>query len=320
MQIEAVKDKTVVVAPLDWGMGHVTRCVPLIRQFLEQKCRVIFAGTAFQSSFIQKDFPGLICENIEGYNVSLDPSKSTYFQMLQQGLKLRKVIRREQAVAREIQKKYQAEVILSDNRYGFRSDKACNIFLTHQLSPPVPFMRAQLTNRLKKYVDQFDCCWIPDSIEHPIVSELNDVKLKIPITKIGWLCRFRKMNSPNYKYEVLFISSGPLPQRHEFERQILYQLNDANAAFVCPDDEVIKTAHINPSTEDLNQLINDSKWVVSRSGYTTVMEMISLQKKAYLMPTPGQYEQEWLAQHIKSEFIFNGKIEQLKEIFSSKTN
>lgn len=312
MQTQDVHDKTVVVAPLDWGMGHVTRCVPLIRQFLKQNCQVIFAGTTSQISFIKKDFPAIICEVIEGYNVSLDASKSTYFQMLQQGVHLNRIIHKEQEVAQQIQRKYEADVVLSDNRYGFRSDKAYNIILTHQLSPPVPHFRKQLTKQLAKYINQFDCCWIPDSIDQPIVSDLNEVELKIPKVSIGWLSRFVLEQQP-LRYDFLFVSSGPLPERHKFERQMYDLLRYRNSVFVTPDNEVIKSAVVNPSTAELNSLINKSKWVVSRNGYTTIMEMICLRKQAWLIPTPKQYEQEWLGQHLELDFIFNGKIEQFKD-------
>lgn len=309
MRPEEIHHEKVLIAPLDWGMGHTTRCVSLIRQFIEQDCEVIFAGNSSQRAFIQKDFPTIIFEHIEGYNVTLDSKKSTYTQMLQQGLKLKAAIRTEAKRAKELVAQHHPTIIVSDNRYGFRSNQVTSILMTHQLSPPVPNFRKTLTRLLKGYINSFDCCWVPDDPGQPLVHELNNVELTIPKVLIGFLSRFNQ-EIIEKRFDFLVISSGPLPERHYFEQKMHQLLDSRSVKFVCSDDAVIQDACINPSTLELQKLINEAQLVVSKCGYTTVMEMIAIQQICWLIPTPNQYEQEWLSEHLSSPFILTGDFQQ----------
>lgn len=299
-----ILNKKVLVAPLDWGMGHVTRCIPLIQQFISQNCIVTFAGTEAQIGLINKDFPELETEQIAGYGVQLDSTKSTYRQVFSQFLKLKKIAKAETEIAQRLATKHSIDVIISDNRYGFRSNECINVFITHQLSPQVPFFADRVSTGIRKYVNGFDFCWIPDCESHPLCGKMVKGELKIPKLFIGWLSRFKKMDV-EILYDYLIIISGPEPERSNFQNKINQVFSATNFAFLIISTETknIKNGITNPSTQELEQLINQSKTVISRAGYTSIMELESLEKSSLLVPTKGQYEQLYLAENHQSNHI-----------------
>ncbi|MFT4602712.1 MAG: hypothetical protein ACI857_002899, partial [Arenicella sp.] len=268
MRPDQIKNKKVIIAPLDWGMGHVTRSLALISELLVNQNEIIFAGTEEQIDIAKQDFPKLIFELIAGYDISLDSKKSTYWQMLSQSAKMAKSIKREAEVANELSDKYEADIIISDNRYGFKSAKCANIFLTHQLSPPVPKFQALVSNKIVKWVNEFDLCWIPDSDSEPLCQELHDTKLKIPKVLIGTLSRL-KFESREKKNEILFISSGPEPERSRFENLMIGQLDKVGMAFkVVGQNQRNELFYcINPSASELQNLINESNLIICKAGY-----------------------------------------------------
>ena len=292
-----ISHQTVIIAPLDWGLGHATRCIPIISQLVEQGNSVIFAGTESQNHLIKKDFPDVVLEEIKGYNVQLDSNRSTYWQVLKQLRLTKKLVKSEKQIAASLVAKHDADLIISDNRYGFFCGETINIFLTHQLNPQVPLFRKRVSKMIGAYISRFDRCWIPDNETNSICGELLNAELSIPTHYIGPLSRFKaKLTTIEYKY--LAIVSGPEPERSRFLQVMKDALSNSEESYkiVSPIGEGVV---LNPSTQELEDLINSSEMVISRAGYTTIMELVSLKKKALLIPTPGQYEQEYLAKTVK---------------------
>lgn len=313
-----IKGKTILISVLDWGMGHLTRCVPLIQTFLDQDNRVVFAGNPFQVEWMRIEFPSISTELIKGFAVRFDGTKSTYLQMLAQSQKLISVYKEEMKEAQLLVDKYSVDVLISDNRYGFRSENAFSIILTHQLSPPIPKLRKLISKKLISFVNKFDTCWIPDKMSSPICEELHSAELEIPKEYIGWLSRF-KQSEMEVINDFLFVASGPEPQLSRFTRSISKLLNQTNLSYniVVPDSLGIPNQVVNPSTMMLNELVLNSKVVISRAGYTTLMEMLALSKKCILVPTPGQYEQEFLAKTVNFEGVAFMSESQLNDYFTS---
>lgn len=301
---EQISDKIILIAPLDWGLGHTTRCISLIKKLLKANNQIVFAGNQDQIEIIKNDFPNLNFEFLEGYNVKLDATKSTYLQLLKQLKPMNKSIKAEREIANELAKKHNADIILSDNRYGFRADSTLNVFLTHQLSPPVPYFKKTVKKKIAAWVNQFDFCWIIDDIKQPLCVELNQNHLLIPIHYIGWLSRF-EVKKVNEKYDFLVIASGAQPERNRFKNEITSILKKGEFAFAVVDNingnSLLNNSFVNPSTDQLGDLINSSKTVITRCGYTSIMELMYLNKNAILIPTKGQYEQEYLANHLTTE-------------------
>lgn len=291
-----LKNKRILLSPLDWGFGHTTRCVSLIRQFLEQGNEVVFAGNSEQKSFIGQEFEGIELVHVEGYNIAFDDQKKPYTQLFRQRKKLTNGIKNEKAWLYANFEKIKPDVIISDNRYGFCHPDATNIFITHQLNLQVPFLRSTANNWIKKRIEQFDACWIPDDQYRTLSGNLSRGKISIEKHFIGVLSRFKKLNLPCVR-DYLVVLTGPEPQRSNFAELIIKKLMDADKTYMIVGDHTAAML-TNPSSSELNELICESNTVIARAGYTSIMELASLKQDAILVPTPGQFEQEYLANHI----------------------
>lgn len=286
-------------------MGHTTRCISLMRQLQNQGNTLIFAGNQAQREFIAREFSNLKTIHLDGYNVSLDPAKSTYLQMLWQLAKIKKAIEAENQAVQKLVLDEKIDLVLSDNRYGLFSSSTKNILITHQLNLKLPVMGSFVNRKIKHWVEKFDCVWVPDNAVKPVCGELLNARVNVPVVFIGHLCRFKKQAAP-VNYDLLAIVSGPEPARTDFANKLKAYLGrqDKRVALVGASGNNSAIAFFeNPSSAELEKLINESDVIISRAGYTTIMELLTLEKKAILIPTPGQFEQEYLATVIKSTRI-----------------
>ncbi len=321
--IENIQSRKILISPLDWGIGHTTRCIPLIHQLLEQNNQIFFAGNDFQNQLISKEFPLIETFDLEGYNIKLSSKKSTYTQVLNQVFTFKKVIKQEKKWLLDFVKKKSIDLILSDNRYGFYHTEIESIFITHQLNLQIPKFQKIVNGKLLKYIHHFNSIWIPDDEKINLSGNLSvQKKLKISAIKIGLLSRFKAIDLEK-KYHYLFIVSGPAPENATFLSEIIEKINSFNekVAIISP---VKLNHHLNnhidfyllPETKEMEKIINQSIVVVAKSGYTSLMELVKLKKRSVLIPTKGQFEQEYLAKHFKSdEIIF---INSLEEFYPKK--
>lgn len=308
------QNQTILFAALDWGYGHLTRSIPIIR-FLLTNNRIIFCGTQNQIHFILNEFPQIETELIQGYDIQLSSAQSTYVQIVKQSRKFIHAIKKEHYQLRDLCQKYAVDLIISDNRYGFRHPSIHSIIMTHQVQLKVPTFKKSVNRLVLKYINRFSECWIPDDIHINLSGELSRTHLlKIPHHFIGILSRFHSDKTKQINYKYTAIISGPYPENELFLWQIK-ELFEAyphlQLAIVSPIDLKMDESHIhlfyNPSSSELNDILNESDTVISRSGYTTIMELFSLNKKGILIPTKGQYEQEYLAKHLQSKHAFKFK-------------
>jgi uncharacterized protein (TIGR00661 family) len=318
-KINNLKPK-ILVAPLDWGLGHATRCIPIINELLQLECEVIIAANGATSSLLRNEFPALIFLPVAGYRIQY--SKYKFFLPWNMTIQLPKIIftiYREHQWLKAIIKKYKIDAVISDNRFGMHNKKLCSIYITHQLLIKTSNRLSQnLLKRLHSFfITKYNTCWVPDFGKNELAGELSH-PINIPknVKYIGALSRFEKYNvTAEKKYKLLIILSGPEPQRTIFENLLLNDLAVYNGRSLLvrglPGDEKIIhsqnaslkiTNHL--SGEELNKVIQQSQVIISRSGYTTIMDLIKLNAKAILIPTPGQTEQEYLAHHLMEKKIF----------------
>lgn len=307
------------MAPLDWGLGHATRCLPVINELIKQGCEVWLAGFGHSGALLREAFPKLPYLPINGYNVFYQKAnKKLPYSIALQSFKIRKAIVHENQILAGLMERYQFDAIVSDNRFGMYSGKAYSIFITHQLQIFTGINKAvdALVRRINyQYINRFDECWIPDyEGENNLAGSLSHPK-KLPANAyyIGPLSRFFK-EEVQKKYEVAYILSGPEPLRTQWEQKILADLQGFNGAALLvrglplekqtPGNFGSVTIINHLPAEALNIAIQQSEWVVCRSGYTSVMDLIQLRKKAILVPTPGQGEQEYLARHLQQKGYF----------------
>jgi uncharacterized protein (TIGR00661 family) len=304
----------ILVAPLDWGLGHATRCIPVIQSLLRHHCTVFLAGEGSTKSLLQKEFPQLKFLPLEGYRITYTKNKLTLpFSIIAQVPKIISAIKKEQQWLQNIVEKYAIDAVISDNRYGLHHPHIPSVFLTHQLNIKTSLGKwadAVLQNINYKYINQFSECWVPDAEgENNLAGELSH-PAKIPaksLKYIGPLSRFTSSTVEKKKH-ILMLLSGPEPQRSILESLLLNQLKnfDQPVIFVrgLPgQDEEIKvsgnvTIYNHLPAKELEEKISEAFFVISRSGYSTVMDVMALQKKSILIATPGQPEQKYLSKHL----------------------
>jgi len=309
MTLPDVSNKVILISALDWGFGHTTRCVSIIESLIDANNIIVFAGNTNQNRFFRKEFPAIYIEFLDGYNIELSSKKSTYLQIIQQGFKINKAIRRERDFVKNVIAKYSVDLILSDNRYGFRNANVESVFIGHQLNLQLPKFERKVNKVLTGLVNKFDCIWIVDDEVLRLAGQLsNPSNLTIPFTFIGLLSRFTRCQAI-IKYDYLVIVSGPAPENSIFLNEIesLVRYSKLRYAIVSTAKTDKNFSHVDyfydRSTAEMNVLLNESEMVISKSGYTTLMELSVLNKKAILIPTKGQFEQEYLASHVHSKSI-----------------
>lgn len=302
--IQKIDNKTILLAPLDWGFGHTARCISIIRILLANNNKVTFAGNEAQINFISHEFSALKTEFIDGYNITLSSKKSTYIQIAKQTIKIVKAIKKETDWVKKYISKHNIDLIISDNRYGFRHPDIESIFISHQLNLHLPIFEKIVNHRLASYINNFNEVWIPDDEKLNLSGSLSKSKLiKIACKKIGLLSRF-SLHENAIKYDYVFIVSGPCPENSIFLNKIEQTIQKTKFKIAIVSSVKSNNPNLRfdyfylPSTSQLNHIINQSNCVVSKSGYTTIMEMVILNKKALLIPTKGQFEQEYLAKHV----------------------
>jgi uncharacterized protein (TIGR00661 family) len=316
--------RRVLIAPLDWGLGHATRCIPLVKAFIKLDWQVMIAADGAVEYLLRQEFPQLQFLKLPGYNVVYSESK--LMLPLKIGIQVPKiisVIKKENQWLNRIIEQQEIDLVISDNRYGLYTEKVPCIFITHQLNIKAPFrwIEKKLQRLNWTYISKFTECWIPDSELNGLAGELSHPKElhPFPLRFIGPLSRFRRVMAP-VKYKYLFLLSGPEPQRTLFEKKIsrdISQIKDevmivrgkpgSLETFSFPGNVTVVN-HLEGI--ELEKAMNSAEFIVSRSGYTTLMEIASLQKRSILIPTPGQTEQEYLAAHLmKKGFAFSVKQE-----------
>lgn len=323
----AVKPK-ILVCPLNWGIGHASRMVPVINELLEQGAEVYIGASGGPLEFLKLEFPGLPCIDIPGYNVVY--SKSAYgmaMKIAMQFPSLYRWIRREHDLLNQIINEYGINGVISDNRYGLWSNQIPCIFITHQVFIQTPwylkFLAPVIYRLNRNFILKFRECWIPDyNDERNLSGKLSHKKtLARHFHFIGPLSRFAGIKATDqekepgqFKYDVLAILSGPEPQRSLLEKQLLSDIASLKikAAVVLgkpgskPPQKEIDNCAIYPhlETESLLSLIKASRLIIARSGYSSVMDLAATGKKAVLIPTPGQTEQEYLGKYLHSKNYF----------------
>ena len=308
------------MSPLDWGIGHATRCVPLIRELQKQQARIIIGASGRSSDFLSYYFPEIELINVPGHEIKYPSSGRMVWKMASQLPGFLSNIRQEQRLLEQIIKKYKIDAVISDNRFGMWSKEVYSVYVTHQLRIKAPegwnFAEGILSALHMQYIRNYNECWIPD---YPGGENLSGdlghpPKLSPNFHYIGPLSRF-SLNGEEIKRSdeeepsgMLILLSGPEPQRSIFEGLVLKELANhremkvtilrglpGNQDKISPMPHVTMYSHL-PDNEMKSQ-IRAAKVIICRPGYSTLMDLAALGKGAILVPTPGQTEQEYLARY-----------------------
>ena len=303
----------ILVAPLNWGLGHASRCVPLVQRLLDEGHEVVLGGDGDSLILLRKHFPQLRHTYLAPLNLRYSTGNRQVLAMLKALPKLILWSVNDHSMLRAILREEHFDQVISDNRFGFYNKQVECVYITHQLHIMLPRgwkWAEPLVSRLHACVyAHFNKVWVPDYKEYDqsLAGDLshNDANVKY----IGPLSRFQniQINRINHNYSIVAVLSGLEPHRSFLERELVscYAGTDENVLIVQGlmhrPNTCIKRGNITlvpyMSDAELVPALLGAKLIIARSGYSTIMDFYQLDvlNKAELIPTPGQPEQEYLA-------------------------
>lgn len=317
--------KRILVCPMDWGLGHATRVVPIIRLLQQAGAEPVLGADNKPLAFLRQQFPDADWIRIPGFEPEYHKQGSLPVKMAIAIPKMLKEADKAHKLLEKIIKEQSIDAVISDNRYELWSENVPTVFMTHQLNILLPGIfscgRPVVRKMINRFVIRHNELWVPDFENEPNLSgKLSHIK-KRPLKDsffIGPLSRFEGAemgtNEPDKKkLDVLCLLSGPEPQRTIFEEALINQLKKTRLKAVLlsgkPDETEKKkwgSLEMWPHAGDEEMLIlmQSAKMIICRSGYSSLMDLVSLGKKAVFVPTPGQPEQEYLAKKLKDQALF----------------
>lgn len=324
--------RNVLVAPLNWGLGHATRCIPIINQLINEGFNPILASDGSALELLKKEFPKLLALELPSYHIEYAKKASNFkWKIIKNSPKTISAIINEKKILKKWIADYDLNGVISDNRLGMHSKKIPSVFITHQLtvlSGKTTWISSKIHQEIIKKYDQ---CWVPDVEKAPNLSgKLGHLqKTKLNLKYIGVLSRLEPQNLPKV-YKLMILLSGPEPQRsmleellkdelEQYPEKVVFIKGKVEAEQKTWQDKNI-TFYNFMQTAQLEKTFNECELVVCRSGYTTVLDLAKLQKKAFFIPTPGQFEQEYLAEKLKKQVFIpmakqdNFKLKNLEEV------
>ena len=320
-QLTSVKELNrpkILISPLDWGLGHATRIIPIVQYLLQVQCQIWIAASGPTEKVLKETFPGIPFLHLEGYKVNYQGRSGSF--SLKMAIQIPKIIRAilmEHNWLKKNQEVYHWDAVISDNRYGLYHKELRSVFITHQVNikTGMGLWVDKFIGRVNHFfISKFEECWIPDaSSSINLAGELSHGEIPENAVYIGPLSRF-SMNNDKAPGLLLALLSGPEPQRSMLEKILEKQLS-VYPGKVCivrgmpgekakpPDSAKVQWYNHLPA-KDLQELMSAAALVICRSGYTTVMDLVKMQKKAILVSTPGQPEQEYLAAYLMQQQLF----------------
>ena len=296
----------ILVAPLDWGLGHAARCVPVVRSLIEHGAVPVIGAEGGPLALLRAEFPDLEHVRLAGVTVRYANGKNQSWSMARQFPKLLRGIREEHSLFFRLKDELALDAVISDQRFGIRATTLPSVIITHQVFPIAPIFQGPLQRLNQRLLQRFDRCWVMDHAEPPGLSgELGHGPNVSPNARcIGPQSRFSpQVSGSPAQGRIVAVISGPEPHRTLFEKILIDQLQ------MIPGDHLLvrglpSAAHeqranvtLLPhlSADRLADELSCADLIVSRSGYTTLMDLHALGRNALLVPTPGQPEQEYLA-------------------------
>lgn len=323
----------VLMAPLNWGMGHAVRCIPLIKACLEAGKTTYIATDGQPLSFLKKEFPVLTYLELPSYEISY-PFESIVLNLLYQTPKIIRIIQEEHNEIQKIIATTGCTAIISDNRIGACHEKTLNIYMTHQMNivHRFPWLATAGTHIHRYMMRRFDRVWIPDYEGKNALAPALSQTHSPGVTYLGPLTTITHTNGSK-DLDISVILSGPEPQRTFLENQLAAVLNELSFYSICfvrgciNDDpvpsfsnhvQVLNTA----SRKQISHILGRTRLLISRSGYTSVMDTFSSDIHKIWIPTPGQSEQEYLAERMSllpdNVMLHQNDINKLKNIIISR--
>lgn len=298
--------KHIWICPLNWGLGHASRCIPVIRALQTAGANIYLASNGDAAALLKKEFPKLPLFNLPDYQIKYG-RRSAVGGLIWRLPAIFKAIRKEQKVLAELLSQHPCDLIISDNRYGAWSASQPSVLITHQLNLPIQQQAKGISRQIFKYwFSKFNEIWVPDWEDNAsLAGNLSHGNYESDIRHLGIISRMKPQSSIG-DLDILVVLSGPEPQRTQLESRLLTQLQNwpgrcclIRGTQTLPDLQDIPeglTVIDMAKTTELEKLMSQSKLIICRTGYSSLMDLVQLGKSALVIPTPGQPEQEYLAE------------------------
>lgn len=308
VHLTLVLKSRVLIAPLHWGLGHATRCIPLIHEQIGLGNEVVVAATGGPKEVIQSAFPNIEFIDIPFMTISYPADGNMARHFFWKGPRLIRSIWNEHRLLQKVVVNRKIDLVISDSRFGLWSRKAKSVFVTHQVHIISPVFEG-LINALNRWVlNKYDEVWIPDFESRPGLAGKLSHPIKLPehASYIGPLSRFTgKEPVTERAWENVGIVSGPEPQRSLFEAELARRFIESGKPSLiiqgkphCDSKkevgELTVVSHLD--TDDFIIALKSADHIYCRSGYSTIMDLHALGLNATFFATPGQTEQEYLAE------------------------
>lgn len=296
---EEIIEKRILISVLNWGMGHVSRSIGLIHQLLDQNNAVIIACSLKQEEIYRQYFENIEFVRHEDYPFEFDGKGNFGWDLTKRFSLLNRRLREERNEVESVVKKYNIEIVISDHRYGFRSDFIPSIFITHQFNLPVKWYQLGVNLVHRRLMFRFHSIWIMDYKDSKLAGKLSVSGDEKNVKYIGSYSRFSLYNRENFKvkFDSILIASGPRIYAQALVDDYFSKNVSQGVIVICNQDiklpEEIKRVSGNWKLQD--EYILSAKKLISRSGYSTIMDLEFLKCEHELIPTPGQSEQEYLS-------------------------
>lgn len=309
LNLPEFRNQTIFYCVLNWGIGHATRSIPIIKHYLALGNKIILFSDGEAENVLKKSFPELTIHTLPSYKIKYAAHRFLFLLIALQSLTRFWVIWKENRRLKRYAVEYQPSIVISDNRYGGYLSNTKNFLITHQLKLVT---NNWLENISQSFIDNlikpFDQLWIPDIEGVNLSGEMIHASVQKSKRWIGFPSIKMVDNDEKYKSDILILLSGPEPRRSELEQEYLKIIPHLNKkiCFIAGNfSQSYKEYQTNnlqfysylPYEQTLNY-IRQANVVVCRSGYSTLIDLYILQKQNIIcIPTAGQPEQEYLAKY-----------------------
>jgi UDP-N-acetylglucosamine transferase subunit ALG13 len=307
---ENIRQKKLLICVLNWGIGHASRVIPIIRLLLKYGQTVYLASDGDALAFLRREFPDLEYCELPPYDPIYPAGNSGMMgKILFQLPKFSAAIRQEHIMVERIVKEKRIDIVISENRYGCYSTRVRSILITHQINIQMPnfygFMEPFVNYYNWRQIKRFFRVWVPDFRDDRNLTGNLSSSNTVGRRYIGQLSRMQHIPNVERKYDIMALISGPEPQRTIFENMMRNQLFNYHGSSLLVKGKPTGSSEIKTAgrlsevdfldTKELNLAIEQSEMLICRSGYSTIMDLAKLGKNAIFVPTPGQTEQIYLA-------------------------
>lgn len=300
-------DAKVLYAVLNWGLGHATRSVPVIKSLIHQGAEVYIASSGRAQEYLKTEFPDLIHLILSDKEVIYN-SRSARSALIRRAFLQANINRKQHREIKEYCENFNITHIVSDNIYGAYHRNLKNALISHQLSLKSPHAESLINRILARWINKFTEIWIPDDARANLTGDLSiNEKVSSTIHHLGILSRMVSSSKVKpYKFNIGVLLGGPEPQRSVLEEDLFKKLSESpgqkvifrgtnHSATTLPSDWI---AHDFGTASELNEILPTCQLIIARSGYSSVMDLIGKVRKILFVPTPGQTEQEYLAEYL----------------------